>query len=202
VNKRKTIAIDIDDTIAGSTEALRLRVNEKKRVNIPQTGYQIPGEYWGYYERVWTLHGVEANIDEFHAEMVEDQSHIPLLPGALFAVKNLAEKYDIIFITARHNAWEAATRKWFEQNLPSINHLQLYFTNDHTDTLGKTKGQLCVQLGVSLLIDDNVEHCRSALEENVKAILYGEYGWHLKMPPQLVRCKDWPSVLEYVNEKA
>jgi 5'(3')-deoxyribonucleotidase len=32
VNKRKTIAIDIDDTIAGSTEALRLRVNEKKEL--------------------------------------------------------------------------------------------------------------------------------------------------------------------------
>ena len=65
----------------------------------------------------------------------------------------------------------------------------------------KTKGELCQELNVSWLIDDNPEHCLSAVDAGVEAILFGEYGWHHEAPMHLTRCKDWPSVVDYFNEK-
>jgi hypothetical protein len=62
-----------------------------------------------------------------------------------------------------------------------------------------TKGQICKKLGASYLIDDNVGHCEKAIEEGVSAVLFGEYGWHGDAPDKLVRCKDWPAVLEYFD---
>ena len=196
---KKKIAIDIDDTIAASTESLRLRVNEKAGVSIPASGYQIPAHYWGYYERVWQIHDVDVELADFEKEMIDDQSHIPLLPGALFALKELTSKFNIIFITSRHHSWEAATRRWLKNVFSDIPSIDIYFTDSHHNAHGKSKGHLCKELKAKILIDDNAEHCRSAIDEDVRAILFGEYGWHLDVDKRIIRCKDWQAVLEYLD---
>lgn len=196
------IAIDIDDTIAGSTESLRLLVNKRTSSDLPAEAYKIPGEYWGYYERVWEANGLGGKVDhgDFSAEMVVDQSHVPLLPGALFAINNLRKKHQIILVTARDESWESATKKWLGLRFGASENIEVYFTKSHHDAAAETKGQLCRRLGVSLLIDDNIEHCLSAVNAGVEAILFGEYGWHMDVPSELVRCKSWEAVLAYLNE--
>jgi 5'(3')-deoxyribonucleotidase len=176
---KKKIAIDIDDTIAASTESLRLRVNEKAGVSIPASGYQIPAHYWGYYERVWQIHDVDVELADFE--------------------KELTSKFNIIFITSRHHSWEAATRRWLKNVFSDIPSIDIYFTDSHHNAHGKSKGQLCKELKAKILIDDNAEHCRSAIDEDVRAILFGEYGWHLDVDKRIIRCKDWQAVLEYLD---
>lgn len=198
--KKPLIAIDIDDTIADSTESLRLLVNRRTERSLPASAYRVAGEYWGYYERIWEAHDIAHLVshDDFAAEMIDDQSHVPLLPGALFAMSELGNNYRIVFITARDQSWEDATKRWFAMNLPDLD-TQVYFTTAHRDANGKTKGQICRELGASVLIDDNVDHCKSAYSEGVEAILFGEYGWQHAVEPRMVRCKDWPAVLEYLS---
>lgn len=196
---KQLIAIDIDDTIADSTESLRLKVNKQLAIDLPQEAYRINADYWGYYERVWEAHDVSGlSYDDLTKEMVDDQSHVPLLPSAELAIYQLAEQYEIVLITARDKSWEAATRRWLADNLGG-KVAEVYFTSAHKDKRDMTKGQLCRHLGAKVLIDDNVEHCQSALDEGIEAILFGQYGWHHTAPKSMRCCKDWQSVLEYFD---
>lgn len=190
------IAIDIDDTIANSTESLRLMVNKRLNIDLPIEAYKIKADYWGYYERVWEANDIGGKVthDDFAQEMINDQSHVPLLPSAEFAISQLARSYDIVLITARDKSWEAATRRWLAGNIGE-NVVDVYFTAAHRDKREMTKGQLCRHLGASMLIDDNIEHCKSAIDEGVKAILFGVYGWNHAAPEGMIRCVDWQSVL-------
>ena len=198
MSDKKTIAIDIDDVIADSTESMRLLVNERTGANLTQDHYRQAGEYRRYYERVWREHGLADQLDfnKLYAEMGIDQSNIPLLSGADSAISELSKKFHIVIVTARDNFLEVATRKWFKQRFDNEN-VELYFCDNQTDS--RTKGQLCKELGAELLIDDNPGHCQSALDEGVKAILFGSYGWHTFVPEGVVNCKTWAEVQEYIT---
>lgn len=196
---RSIIAIDLDDTIADSTEALRLLVNQRLGAELTTEDYRVEGEYWGYYERVWSQHGLtDASHDDFSAEMVVDQMHVPLLPGASFAIKQLLKRFQVIFVTARDASWEEATRSWITNHFGE-EPFELYFIESHKNENAQTKGQLCQGLGAALLIDDNVQHCKSAIDEGLGAVLFGNYGWHVDVPVGIVRCHDWPAVLEHID---
>ncbi len=199
---KQTIAVDIDDVIAGSTDALRKLVNKRTGSKLTQAHYRVPDDYWGYYERVWQTHGIDGEISliSFQEEMAVDQSHIPLLPGASFALNELAKKFHIILITSRYKTQEQATRKWLKNHFGDALS-DVYFTRSHVEATEKTKGELCKDLGVSWLIDDNVDYCASALANGIEAILFGEYGWHQNVPDNLILCKDWPSILDYFDGK-
>lgn len=197
---RKVIAVDIDDVLANSTETVRLIVNEQTGANLSRGDYMSTGQYQGYYEKVWADHGLSDRFcyADLEKELVADQSSVPFFPGADLALRKLSKDYDIVFVTARNASWEDATRRWFEQHF--FDHdINLHFTGHYRASDYKPKGQLCRQLGVSLLIDDNPAHCRSVIEEGMDAILFGQYGWHYDIPEQAVRCRDWPTVLRYFS---
>ncbi len=199
MSSRPVIAIDIDDTIADSTESLRQLVNRRWNVHLTKDDYRIPGNYRKYYEQVWARHGLVDKVKyaDLEDEMVIDQSHVPLMEGAEEAIGELKKIAHVIFITARHVSWEAATRKWFSDVL-AHNDIELYFSEGMSNTGAMTKGQLCKEFGASWLIDDNPSHCLTAIDEGVNTILFGEYGWHIGDGLQkMVKCKSWPDVTEY-----
>ena len=47
------IAVDIDDVLADSTDALRRVINERLGVNLTPEDYLIKEDYWDHYEEVW-----------------------------------------------------------------------------------------------------------------------------------------------------
>lgn len=194
---RPLIAVDIDDTLADSTELIRLSVNSRYDVAIPKEAYQSEGEYWGYYERVWAEHGLAAlTVEDLDEQMLEDLTSVPLLPSALFVLKQLYNDFDIVIITARRKEREVLTRAWIENTFPGMT-IDVHFSEAHKDESKMTKGQICKMLGAEYLIDDNVGHCESAVKEGITPLLFGEYGWHSTAHDSIKRCKDWPSVLDY-----
>lgn len=190
------IALDIDDTLADSTETIITSVNSHFDANIPREAYFKPGEYWGYYKRVWAEHGLELNEEDLDEKMVADMTELALLPSALFVVNQLSDRYDFVIVTARNPKREELTRTWLRQALPD-HDIDVHFSEAHRDESKMTKGQICKKLGAQYLIDDNVGHCEGAAAEGITAVLFGEYGWHEGAPDHLVRCKDWPAVMEY-----
>lgn len=197
---KKIIAVDIDDTIAESLEAFRKKANEHAGSNLAPDDYKIEADYWGYYEQVWEQHGITdlVNATKVYEDLHTDQSLVPLLPGAQFAVSELMKKYEIVLITARDPRWEAATKDWIRDQFGD-RAPDLYFSQAHRDASSKTKGQICKDVGAEWLVDDNVEHCLSAVKEEVTPILFGDYGWQHHAPEELVRCEDWQAVLEYFD---
>lgn len=197
---RQLIAVDIDDTLADSTELIRLRVNERYNVDISKEAYRSKGEYWGYYTRVWAEHGLHTlTIQDLDDSMLDEMTRLPLLPSALYAIKEISKQYDVVIITARSQEREAVTRRWIKSTFEGMD-IDVHFSSAHRDETAMTKGQICKQLGAKYLIDDNVGHCQSALDEGVSAVLFGEYGWQTGSTTGMVICKDWPAVLDYFNE--
>lgn len=198
MSPRPVIAIDIDDTIADSTESLRRLVNRRWGVSLTKEDYRIPGNYRKYYEYVWSHHGLADKISyaELEEEMVIDQSHVTLMAGVEEAIHELQKTANLIFITARHVSWEQATREWF-RNVLAHDDIELYFSEGMSNVGARTKGELCKQLGATWLIDDNPTHLLTATEENIRAVLFGEYGWHIGELQGMAKCKDWSQVVEY-----
>lgn len=190
------IAIDIDDVVADSTESLRQTVNSRLSINLSREDYVIDADYWGYYERVWENHGItDVDYDDLHSEMAIDQSHVPLLPGAAFAIGEISKRFDIAMVTARSLKWEKATLEWLKKHFGE-GFLSVHFAGSKS---GKSKGELCSDIGAKILIDDNVGHCISAKDNGMGAILFGDYGWQKGDMTDIVRCKDWPEVLRYLD---
>lgn len=194
---RQILAIDIDDVIADSTESLRIEVNRRLGTELQREHYRVEGEYWGYYERVWSTHGIADRVPmrQLDDQMLEDQSHVPLLPGASFAIGEISKRYDIAIVTARNPAWEQETLRWLQTHFGDV-FISVHFAGNRHLPSGQTKGELCKDVGAFMLIDDNPGHCKSALDVGLETILFGEYGWHYDIPEAAVRCKDWPEVLE------
>jgi 5'(3')-deoxyribonucleotidase len=199
---KKLIAIDIDDVLADTTEALRLHVNERYNVDLQPEYYLIDGEYRGYYERVWEQHGLheEGIFDSFRDRLIKQDVEVKPIPSAQFGIGELLKKFNIIFVTARSSKWEEATRGWFNTYFKDKD-IKLYFSNgiSLSDQNAKTKGEICKELGASYLIDDNTEHCQSAIDQGIGAILFGNFGWQRHLPNGAVKCEDWPAVLEYFD---
>lgn len=198
---KKTIAVDIDDTITDSISAMHRVANSQGDVDIPIESYRQPGEYWRYYDRVWAAHGVKDRIDaqQIFKEIQTNQNLVPLLPGAEFAILQLMSRYHVVLITSRDEDYREYTEAWLKEQFGEKSP-SLYFSSAHKDQGAETKGQICKRLGAEWLIDDNVEHCMGAEKEGVKAILFGEYGWHFQKPPELLNILDWPGVLEYFTD--
>lgn len=200
--QKPIIAIDIDDVLSQSTEALRLVVNERLGINLRPQHYQVPGDYWGYYEYVWIEHGIGDRItmDEVHQHMMEHQSLLQPTSGALAAVKMLARDYRLMIITARDEAWRDVTDVWLDRHFPGL-FFQIVLAGGHEGIRKKSKGEICVEEGATWLIDDNVEHAQTAFENGIQVILFGDYGWHQNVPDAMLCCKTWQEVANYFESR-
>ena len=199
--QQKTIAIDIDDVIADGTESIRRLVNARFGVDLKEEHYRVKGPYKGYYQRVWQEHGIAELVDfgRLYDEMIVDQSHVPVLAGAHDAIHALMQKYHIVFVTSRDIKWKEATHRWFRDFL-GLGDIKVHFVGNYYSGITHDKGELSRALGATLLIDDNPDHCQSALDAGVQAILFGDYGWHMTIPEGIVQCSDWSAVLEYLSD--
>jgi len=200
--QKPIIAVDIDDVLAQSTDALRLTVNERLGINLQPQHYQIPGDYWGYYEYVWAEQGIEDRIsmDDIHELMKSHQLHVQPTPGAAIALKKLTNDYELIVITARDSNWQDVTMEWLSQHFPGI-FSRVVFAAGHQGLNNKSKGEICIEEAAAWLIDDNVQHAQTAFENGVQVILFGDYGWHQNVPDMMLRCKDWQEVVDYFEAR-
>jgi 5'(3')-deoxyribonucleotidase len=197
---KKIIALDIDDVLADTTDLIRVIVNKRHALELEREHYAVAGEYWGYYEQVWRQHGLheQLTLEDLHDELIASELSLPIVAGAQYAINELLNRYDVVFITSRDAVWMEPTKRWlrhhFQLHTPSIHFARNRWTHHH-----KSKGELCEELGAGYLIDDSPENCLSAQAHGVDAILFGEYGWHHQAPDHLIRCKDWPAVMEFFD---
>ncbi len=200
---KQIIAIDIDDVLSDSAEALRQVVNKRLGVNLTPEDYQIHGDYWNHYETVWNRHGLSDRIklSDIEPMMIVNQSHVLPHRGAFQTLKDLSKRYDLVIVTSRPPSWEPATEQWLNEHFPGI-FKTLLFTRKSVGSEHVSKGQICADNSVSWLIDDNVEHAQSAVDRGIDIVLFGDYGWHHKVPSHFHRCKNWNEVLEYFNAQS
>lgn len=192
---KQTIAIDVDDVTANTMDSVRLWANEVTGASLVHSHYHTQDDYWDYYNSIWRRHGLADQLDFsiFLKKMETDQSNVLVAEGAKDAIQALKAKFNVIFITSRPLAQKDETRKWLDEHVDKDSPLYIA-SNPAAGQNLQSKGELCLELGASLLIDDNISNCQSALEYGADAILFGLYGWNENAPAGLKRCLTWPEI--------
>lgn len=194
------IAVDIDDTIADSSEALRLEVNRAYDVDLSRNDYYVDTDVIGYYDRVWENAGLQVSFEGLTTDLSIDQSHIKPIYGVVDTIKRLRKDYRIVIVTSRDIEWKAATDVWVKNHFGDLFET-IYLTDDHLDSEGRpiSKGELCKRLGAKYLIDDNPHFCLSAREHGIIPIMFGDYGWQQKHSEEFPYCSNWSSIDEILD---
>jgi hypothetical protein len=77
----------------------------------------------------------------------------------------------------------------------------LFTSVEHTGMFGKTarsKGDVCVEIGADLLIDDHLHHAQQVAAKNIDVLLFGNYPWNQAetLPKHIRRVQGWADVEE------
>ena len=193
--KKRLIAIDLDDVVADFCPAFCDFAGEKWGNVVTRETYT---EDWG------VLFGADA--DEWQRRVDELMGHaefylnLRAVPGAREALEKIRKKFDVVAVTSRCKIAKDATEAWVERYLPGLVDEVFFpelYKNLDAYSHKKTKGSFCKELGACCLIDDQPKHCVGVMEEGMKAVLFGDYGWNRdeKVSGDIMRAKNWDEVL-------
>ncbi len=117
-------------------------------------------------------------------------------------VSRLAQRYDLVLLTARHPAYRANTLRWVEQHFPgAFRDLRMIgYERDSTIT-PTTKAQVCRELDAVALVDDSTKYISQAVESGIRGILFGNYPWNqqVDLPEGVIRVNDWLDLAEHLD---
>jgi uncharacterized HAD superfamily protein len=193
----KTIAIDIDNVLAASAESFVVISNRLFGDHITVADFN---EDW---QKMW---GVDHEEAERRGEVLREnkyQKDYSPVNGAMLAINELGKKYKLVLVTSRRKFAEELTRNWLKQHF-EYHFDKIVFADFWDDAKNskdghlRHKGDLFTQVGADFVIDDQLKHCVAAAEQDVQAILFGDYSWNQtdELPDGIIRCKGWPDVLE------
>jgi 5'(3')-deoxyribonucleotidase len=193
--KKKSIAVDLDDVLASTAEALIIFSNANYGTNFKIDDYD---DEWA---RLWNIEQeeVERRSIEFH--IPQNLAAFEVKVKAKSAIQKLSTKYDLYIVTARSYRLKDSTKEWVERHFKNA-FLDIHFVPLWEPSNKVTKTDICKQIGATYLIDDLPQHCNMAAENGITAILFGNYGWNhcRKVANNVIRCADWPAVLSYFGE--
>jgi 5'(3')-deoxyribonucleotidase len=194
--KKQTIAIDIDDVLANHVEAFNAFSNKTYGTDLTIEDYS---DRWADF---WDLSDDEIEKRALEFQTQEEIAGFKVKDESKEALEQLKENYDLVIVTARRKHIVDTTIKWLDKYFPEV-FKGIHFVPIWVPSNKITKGDICKQVGADYLIDDVPKHCNLAAEVGIKAILFGDYSWNrnTEIAKDVVRCKDWQSVLNYFNYK-
>jgi len=192
---RETIAVDVD-------EVLFPFVAEFVEFDNTIHGGNLTAEDFFCYEFESVI-GIpqEEAVKRVYAFNDADHSDIDPLPATQDAIWELADRYDLTVVTARHPRFAGRTHQWINSHFEGAFSKLIHIGYHLEMKTPKTKAAVCHELGAVALIDDSLGHVTCCAEGGVEGVLFGNYPWNqaAELPEGVTRCEDWPQVLEYFD---
>lgn len=187
------IGIDIDEVIAEFLESFLEFYNSKYNRNLKKEDFKS-------YQFEETLGG---SHEEEAVELVKEHGYegeIKLVSGALEAIKELSKKHELIILTARHPMFKDKTEKFLEMHFGNI-FSQILYTGEAFQKYGTTKSDLCRNLDISIIIEDNKIFSLECAEKGINVFLM-DRPWNKDCfnHENILRVKNWNEALEKIKE--
>ena len=182
------IGIDIDDTMTFiKDDLLEAAINYDK--SLGNSGKFLNDNYYVGKRFNWSKEEYGYFMGEVRKQVVNKAK---LRPGLIEVLTKLKEMgHEIIIITARSNYYsnnlKELTKEFIKKNNLPIK--DIYF-----DCFQEGKANKCVELGIDLFIDDNVENCLYVNNKNIKTLLFENKH------DNLITVNSWKEVLKYIKE--
>lgn len=198
--KRPIIAVDCDDVIVETAQLLIDYYNKQYRTRVTlKDFYNISSP------QLWEAPDDDTRIHRLNSYFETDEyQNSPLTRETLDALRKLNERFELHIVTGRPDFYEAATLRYLKRHAPdlfkTVIFSNMFKLSDGTNPT-RGKGDICVEIGASYLIDDHIKHIESASAAGVTGLLFGDFPWSQGKPLPLgaVRVKDWAAVLEYFD---
>lgn len=198
MTKRKVIALDLDDVLA---------VNAPSFIEFSNRqwgGKLSPGDFQEDFQAMWGVDIQEVNrrMAEFaDLGIVADYPHFE---DAVPVIRALSNRFKLIVVTSRRKVLADHTLVWLERYfggvLAEVHHTGI-FDNLQDGSHRITKLDLCRNLGVDYLVDDQLKHCFAVAEAGIETVLFGSYSWNQAavLPPRVHRAANWQAVKGYFD---
>jgi len=189
----KIIWIDLDEVLAETVD----KVLEKNN-NIIWDLYFEKEHLTNYYIYNIPWINIDKNkaIDYFRWVLYYD--HNLEIKPVLWALEKLLEfknkGYVLKVITARADDLENYTNLWLEKYFPGI-FSEVYFANHFTDN-HKEKSEICKDLNLSMMIEDNYDYALDLANNWIKTYLI-ERPWNKELDikhENIIRFKHWGDI--------
>lgn len=197
--EKDLMAVDFDDVCVGYGSGFTKFSNQ-----AGWTHGMKPTDYTENWCDLWQID----DSDEIarRTEMMNRGMNPFLRPirGSQMALSALAKKYDLMILTSRpkhiHEVTKATADKYFPGVFKDLRYLEGGWGKYGATT--KSKGETAVEMGASVLIDDQPRHAVGMAMAGGVGLLFGENQLAVNTEsevPGVVKVSSWPSVLEQVG---
>ncbi len=183
------IGVDLDDVLLSFFDTFCNYINTHRGTSYTRnslTSFYLESS-WG-----WSTEEASKAIREFYAS----HEHISAAPvtGAQEAIARIGKKHELHIITSKPDYLREATEKWIERFYPD-SFKRIHFTNQfHSESIKRTKAQVCKEIGATILIDDSLENARNVAAEGIKVFLLDAPWNREEVIPPIVRAYSWEEI--------
>lgn len=188
--KKPIIVFDFDDVLIDVTKGFLQFYKDRKEFVVD-------------YEKIETDISLLMNItgeeelklwDKFFVS--EEYLSLSPNPQTLEVLEKLKERFELVILTNRVDRFRQSAISWIEKHTPNY-FSKVLFAPDFPKEK-RSKGQICVDLGTTLLVDDEPKNILSCVEYNVPVVVY-DSPWNRKLPKELPRIKSLKEIEEFIK---
>lgn len=190
------IAIDIDEVLADTLETFLGYHNNRYNTSFKKDQFHTYN--W------WEIMGISVSdvLESFYDFMKSDYgAKIAPIEGAGEAVKFLSEKHDISLITGRPKDISEETHNWLDKNFGKYFD-EVHFADNFINPVDFTKGDLCKQIGATVMIEDIPRYALSCARADVDVLLIDcPWNQELKESDKIKRVFSWKDVVAELKKR-
>lgn len=189
---KKTIALDLDDVLANTSEYLDKYYNKRFGTNIMLQDHRsyILNNVWDCTHQ----EAIDIVYDFFKSDFARD---ITPFPGSQYAVDELLKKYDLIVLTSRVFEFRDLTTTWVNKYF-SNKFKEIVITNKMANNKlpSREKYEICLEKGIETMVEDNLHYALQNSNHQIKTFLI-DRPWNQdgQLPDPVKRVYSWNEII-------
>lgn len=184
---KPVLGIDNDDVLFDFNRALANYHNTRFGTNVRHDTI-----------RSWELHDVYGcmsteMITRIRDFMLDPNTDIPPLEGAVEAVEQLSKWYDLIVITARIEAFREITQRSIDR------HYRGKFRAVYHSSYERPKSTICLEVNATALVDDGTHNAEECAAAGIRSYM-PDRPWNQEYTPRgVTRVHNWSELLAHLQ---
>jgi len=192
VNNRALVAVDMDDVLFDFLGEF-FKWHNKNFSSTYKPSDMVFDKLW----EVWGGNKEETleYIQSFWSET--NQLKIEPISGSDTVLKKLSSKYHLAVVSARFASTSMETQAWIDKYFHGIfDEVILGVSDPMAEKRPQRKADLCLELGVKTLIDDQLVHAMECNSLGIDSILFGDLAHNQseELPTSVIRVKNWEEI--------